>query len=82
MTDHPTEFFAVLMETGTQGPILMEVEMENASLSAAHMAARRFPRGCVVRCEYESGNRLLFDQMCDGAKRHSEIKAKNEMEDF
>jgi hypothetical protein len=80
MTKPPTAFFAALMENGNQGPILMETEMENAQEHTAGVTARRFMRGCVVRCEFESGNRLLFDQMCDGAERHREIREHDETE--
>ena len=68
----PTAFYAVVMESGTQGPILMETEMERGQRETARVLMQRWPRGCVVRCEFETGNRLLFDQMCDGAERHDD----------
>ena len=73
-----TSFLALLVEGSDQGPILMEAEMEHAGSSDAHaMISKlrgRWSRVCVVRCEFESGNRLLFDQMCDGAARHEAIR--------
>ena len=50
--------------------------MEHAGRGRADETVERvriggnFQRKCIVRCEFESGNRLLFDQMCDGAERH------------
>ena len=86
MTEHPTAFLALLVEGPDQGPILMEVEMEGAGSADAHAmiskSRGRWSRVCVVRCEFERGNRLLFDQMCDGAARHEAIRNSKNEENF
>lgn len=77
MSDRPTAFYALLVEGTTQGPILMETEMEHAGQEAVEERLRGkgrsfWNRAAMVRCEFQSGNRLLFDQMCDGAERHDD----------
>jgi len=78
MTAAATAFYVVLAEGRTQGPIALETEMKHASLESAHASIREanpmWIRLCIVRCEFESGNELLFDAMRAGAERHQAIR--------
>lgn len=66
-------FYVVLVEGRTQGPIVLETEMEvagkeNAGKRMLAMSGNFGVRGAIVRCSYEGGNRALFEDMC----RHAE----------
>lgn len=81
MTDRV--FYALLAEFPNQGPILLETEMEHASHDTARdRRASGAIRQAIVECRFVSGNRLLHDDMVDGAKRHASIRDCAKKEPF
>ena len=74
-------FYAVLVEQPKYGLVLHETLPEGGGYEAAVSRAQGAARGertCVVRCTFETGNELLFDQMAEAVERRERERQNQE----
>ena len=74
-------FYAVLAEQPKYGLVLHETLPEGGGYDAAVSRAESFSRSertCIVRCTFETGNELLFDQMADAVARRERERQDQE----